>query len=233
MSQIIALFTLHHQPKCSSQNAHIARGVPGTKRSGCSMNLGPTEHKKAWQAGKHKRPENWQQGKYASRVQAAYPPQNQVGESSALGVRCSVCQDRDFRYVRQWLCVGLMRDCDVFRKRVVFYDLYEDYLRCAHSGRVFTRFIWASTSNDESRTIVHYARGTKTSPRYARSLAAGNDFSRTGNSGRPDFEICYSGIGRACSSGCSSRVRFDRETYGSQSFDGPSNIPPLDAIPCV
>jgi hypothetical protein len=52
--------------------------IPGTKRSGCSKNLGPTEHKKAWQAGKHKRPENWQQGKYASRVQAAYPPQNQV-----------------------------------------------------------------------------------------------------------------------------------------------------------
>jgi len=77
-----------------SQNAHIARGVPGTKRSGCSMNLGPTEHKKAWQAGKHKRPENWQQGKYASRVQAAYPPQNQVGESSALGVRCSVREAR-------------------------------------------------------------------------------------------------------------------------------------------
>jgi hypothetical protein len=52
--------------------------IPGTKRSGCSKNLGPTEHKKAWQAGKHKRPENWQQGKYPARVQAAYPPQNQV-----------------------------------------------------------------------------------------------------------------------------------------------------------
>lgn len=52
--------------------------IPGTKRSGCSKNLGPTEHKKAWQAGKHKRPENWRLGKYPPRIQAAYPPQSQV-----------------------------------------------------------------------------------------------------------------------------------------------------------
>jgi hypothetical protein len=43
--------------------------IPGTKRSGCSKNLGPTQHKKAWQAGKHKRPENWRPNKYQPRIQ--------------------------------------------------------------------------------------------------------------------------------------------------------------------
>jgi hypothetical protein len=38
--------------------------IPGKKRSGCSKNLGPTQHKKTWQAGKHKRPENWRPNKY-------------------------------------------------------------------------------------------------------------------------------------------------------------------------
>ncbi|WP_263377241.1 hypothetical protein [Granulicella aggregans] len=44
--------------------------IPGTKRSGTSKNLGPTEHEKAWRSGRHKRPENWRQGKY--------PPRNRV-----------------------------------------------------------------------------------------------------------------------------------------------------------
>ena len=42
--------------------------IPGKKRSGCSKNLGPTEHKKTWQAGKHKRPENWRPNKYQPRT---------------------------------------------------------------------------------------------------------------------------------------------------------------------
>lgn len=44
--------------------------IPGRKRSGCSKNLGPTQHKETWQAGKHKRPETWNPNKY--------PPLTQV-----------------------------------------------------------------------------------------------------------------------------------------------------------
>lgn len=43
--------------------------IPGTKRSGCSKNLGPTHHEKTWKAGKHKRPENWRPEKYQPRTQ--------------------------------------------------------------------------------------------------------------------------------------------------------------------
>ena len=43
--------------------------IPGRKRSGCSKNLGPSQHKAMWQAGKHKRPETWNPNKYQSRTQ--------------------------------------------------------------------------------------------------------------------------------------------------------------------
>lgn len=37
------------------------------KRSGCSENIGPTQHARLWRAGKHPRPQRWQVNKYHSR----------------------------------------------------------------------------------------------------------------------------------------------------------------------
>ena len=40
------------------------------KRSGCSENIGPTQHASLWRAGKHPRPQRWQINKYQPRLLA-------------------------------------------------------------------------------------------------------------------------------------------------------------------
>lgn len=39
------------------------------KRSGCSENIGPTQHERLWKAGRHPRPQRWRINKYPPRIQ--------------------------------------------------------------------------------------------------------------------------------------------------------------------
>lgn len=47
---------------------HKHQGWIEGKRSGCSENIGPTQHARLCRAGKHPRPERWRPNKYRSRV---------------------------------------------------------------------------------------------------------------------------------------------------------------------
>jgi hypothetical protein len=47
---------------------HEYQGWVTGKRSGCSENIGPTQHARLCRAGKHPRPERWQPNKYRSQV---------------------------------------------------------------------------------------------------------------------------------------------------------------------
>lgn len=40
------------------------------KRSGCSANIGPTQHERLWKAGKHPRPQRWRIDKYRPRQES-------------------------------------------------------------------------------------------------------------------------------------------------------------------